>query len=80
MKIQILKSLVDEIFGKINLNTAGKDEFIKLSGVGPALAERIINKRNEIGQYNSVEDLKLVKGIGKKLLQKNIDKISIEDN
>ena len=75
-----VKKSMDGISDKINLNTADKDELIKLSGVGPALAERILNKRNEIGQFNSIEDLKLVKGIGVKLLQKNIDKISIGNN
>ena len=74
------KKNLDENSEKINLNTADKAELIKLSGVGPALADRILKKRNEIGQFNSIEELKLVKGIGKKLLQKNIDKISIKDN
>jgi len=64
----------------ININTATKLELIKLSGVGPALAERIISKRKEIGKFNTLEELKLVKGIGEKLYQKNSDKITIEEN
>ena len=65
---------------KININSADQTELTKLTGVGPALAKRIIEKRQEIGNFNSVEDLKLVKGIGVKLLQKNIEIISIEED
>jgi len=39
-----------------------------------------LNKRNEIGLFKSIDELKLVKGIGEKLFKKNIDKISIEEN
>ena len=44
---------------------------MKLSSVGPALAERILNKRNEMRKFNSIDELKLVKGIGEKLFKKN---------
>ena len=56
----------------ININSANKNDLIKLSGVGPALADRIISKWleivskwSEIGGFNSVDELKSVKGIGK---------------
>lgn len=54
----------------ININTASKEELMALPGVGEVLAERIIALRKELGEYNSVEDLLKVKGIGEKKLEK----------
>lgn len=51
---------------KININTAGIELFCKLPGVGESLASRIIDYREENGNFKSVEDLKNVAGIGEK--------------
>lgn len=50
--------------GLININSASKQELESLVGIGPALAERIINYRNEKGKFNSIEELLDVNGIG----------------
>ena len=50
----------------INLNTATNRELIRLPGIGPALAQRIIEDRREHGPYSSVADLQRVRGIGPK--------------
>lgn len=52
--------------GKVNINTAGEAELDSLPGVGPALAQRIIQYRQEHGNFQTVEDLKNVSGIGDK--------------
>ncbi len=52
----------------INLNTASKTDLIQLPGIGEVLAERILEKRKELGGFTSVEQLLLVKGIGEKKL------------
>ncbi|QUH26748.1 helix-hairpin-helix domain-containing protein [Serpentinicella alkaliphila] len=52
--------------GSININSASKQELESLVGIGPALADRIINYRNEKGKFNSIEELKNVNGIGEK--------------
>ena len=36
---------------KININTAGKEELQKISGIGPSLAEKIISYRNSNEKY-----------------------------
>ena len=61
----------------VNINTATKEELDTLPGVGPATAEKILNYRQEHGNFQSIEDLKNVKGIGEAKFNKLQDKISI---
>lgn len=49
---------------KININTATQSELETLPGIGPSTATKIINYRKENGKFNSIEDIKKVKGIG----------------
>lgn len=51
---------------KLNINKATKDELVSLTGIGPALSERIITYRNLNGPFKSVDELVNVKGIGAK--------------
>jgi len=67
-----------EFAGKVDINTAGIEELKSLPGIGEKAAEKIINKRNELGSFNSVEDLMLVPGIGSKTLEKLLPKIRIQ--
>jgi competence protein ComEA len=52
--------------GKVNLNTAGVSDLQQLPGIGPSLAQRIIDHRTNQGPFRTVEDLRKVSGIGPK--------------
>ena len=49
---------------KVNINTANQSELETLPGIGPSLASRIIEYREQNGKFNTIEELKNVKGIG----------------
>ncbi len=54
----------------IDLNTASVGELDLLPRIGPALAERIIADREENGAYETIDELKRVRGIGPKTIEK----------
>lgn len=49
---------------KININKSTKEQLEKIPGIGAVLAERIIEYRNENGNFKNIEELKQVNGIG----------------
>ncbi len=55
--------------GLVNLNTADEAALTTLPRIGPALAQRIIDWRNQNGSFTSVEQLAEVSGIGDKMLE-----------
>lgn len=50
--------------GTVNINKANQTELETLPGIGPSIALKIINYRNENGKFSSIDDLKKVSGIG----------------
>lgn len=62
----------------LNINTASAEEFETLSGIGPQMAQRIIQYREVHGNFTSVEALTEVKGLGEKTLEKLKPFISVE--
>ncbi len=74
--LQILQR-EEETDGKININTATKEELMKLSGVGEAKAESIINYREEHGSFQKIEDIMQISGIKEGMFQKIKDKIKV---
>lgn len=63
---------------RININTASASELDRLPGIGPALAERIIQYRQANGPFQRLEDLKKVSGIGDKIFEGLKDLTRIE--
>ena len=62
--------------GMVNINTAGSDQLQTLTGIGPALAERIISYREQNGRFANIEEIKNVSGIGDKTFEKFKDSIT----
>lgn len=56
--------------GKINLNTCTASDLIAINGIGEARADAIIQYREYLGGYTSVDQIKNIKGIGDKLYEK----------
>ena len=54
----------------LNINTASAEELQTLPNIGAQMAQRIVDYREQYGEFASVEDLQKVKGIGAKTLEK----------
>lgn len=63
--------------GLININTASAQELDQLPGIGPAIAQRIIDYRNGNGGFASIEDINNVSGIGDKKFAEIKDLITV---
>lgn len=61
----------------ININTATTQQLETLPGIGPALAQRIVDYRAEHGDFSAPEELINVKGIGESKLLDILDLITV---
>ena len=64
--------------GKVELNSADARALESLSGIGPSMAEKILQYRQEHGRFHKIEDLMKVPGIGEKTFQQIKDKICVQ--
>lgn len=62
----------------VNINIATEEELQKLQGIGNSTAIKIINYRKENGKFNSIEEIKNVKGIGESKFNKIKDNICVK--
>lgn len=67
----------NSIMQSVRINSAGVSELQQLPGIGPALAQRIVDTRSR-GRFASVEDLLRVPGIGKAKLAKLRDYVEVD--
>jgi competence protein ComEA len=63
---------------RINVNTANGNQLEALPGIGPALAQRILDYRQANGPFARPEDIKKVKGIGDSIFEQIKELITIE--
>jgi competence protein ComEA len=63
--------------GAVNLNAADVAALDGLPGIGPVLAQRIVEHRDQHGPFGSVDDLLDVAGIGPAVLEKVADGVTV---
>ena len=62
----------------ININTASTNELERLPGVGPGLAQRIVEHRTRYGTFRRKEHLMMVRGVGENRYREIEKRIMIE--
>lgn len=75
----VLGTLVLAEAAKININTATVEQLAELPGVGEGTAKKIIEFREQNGNFKTTEDLMNVKGIGEKKYEKLQDLITVSN-
>jgi competence protein ComEA len=55
---------------EVDVNTADAPELMQLPGIGATISQRIIESRQEDGPFAGPDDLRRVRGIGKKVLER----------
>lgn len=61
----------------VNINTADLAQFMTLPDIGMVLAQRIIDYRAQHGEFQAVEELMNVEGIGEKRMEQLLDLVTI---
>lgn len=64
--------------GLINLNTATAEQLDSLPGIGPAIAQRIIDYRESVGGFTTIEEITQVSGIGEATFAKIKASITVQ--
>lgn len=77
---QVAGESVDQEGDKININTADAADLDKLPGIGPVRAADIISYRQSRGDFQSIEELKNIKGIGDKTFENLKDLVTIGES
>ncbi len=62
----------------VNVNSAPLEELVTLSNVGEVTARAILEHREEHGDFESVQALTEVSGIGERTVEMNLDRIELE--
>ena len=74
---QVGKGVDVTVIQPVNINKATIEELQSIRGIGPALAERIVNHRDANGKFQSYDDLVEVRGIGEAKLERIKNQIAL---
>ena len=69
-EIEIANQQPREYYYSIDINKASWVEWAQLEGIGEKLAKRIVQDRTDRGSFNSINDLRRVRGLGPKVVEK----------
>ena len=69
-EIEIVSQQPREYFYSIDVNNASWVEWAQLDGIGDKLAKRIVQDREDRGPFDSIGDIRRVRGFGPKLIEK----------
>ena len=78
-EIEILSQQPREYYYAIDINRASWVEWAQLDGIGEVIARRIVDERQRHGPFQSIEDLRRVRGVGTKLIEKLAPFLTITD-
>ncbi|MCQ2446368.1 MAG: helix-hairpin-helix domain-containing protein [Clostridia bacterium] len=67
--VRIASSSPETTGEELWINRADKDALLSLPGIGGVLAERILDYRTAHGSFTSLDELKLIEGIGEKTME-----------
>lgn len=63
---------------RVNINTASKEELMTIKGIGPSLAQKILDARAEKGVFQSWDDVDEIPGVGEKKLESLKKQMTLE--
>ena len=63
--------------GMVSINSGTKAQFDSLPGIGPVIAQRIIDHRNKNGSFASIESIQDVSGIGASIFAQIVDRLTL---
>ena len=78
-EIEILSQQPREYYYAIDINRASWVEWAQLDGIGEVMARRIVDERQRHGPFQSIEDLRRVRGVGTNLIEKLRPFLTITD-
>lgn len=64
---------------RINLNTATGDVLAELPGIGAEMAVRIVEYRDRVGRFDTVDELAAIPGITRRVIARFRDRVAVED-
>ena len=79
LSLSLSSSVLAQEVAPININTADEELLAELPGIGPSRAAAIIEERDSNGEFESIDDLTRVSGIGAATVDRMRDQVVVED-